>query len=84
MPKWKTHPAATTRCLQHACQVPTQAVEYTLTDPTGNARLAAGPLDAPLQPDAQNDFTTPREDAYPFTTLQLNSVPRRSASSWGF
>lgn len=69
---WRYNPAAFQARLP---DVPTHAVEYTLTDPTGNARLAAGPLDAPLQPDAQNDFTTPREDAYPFTTLQLNLSP---------
>ncbi len=63
--------------------VPTHAVQYTLTDPTDSARLAAGPLDAPLQPEHQNDFTQLRDDAYPFTTLQLNLSPNEISQLLG-
>mgnify|MGYP001162267405 FL=1 len=66
---WKYNPVVLQAKLK---SVPTQAVNYTVIDPTDSLRLAPSPLDDPLRPEKENDFTVEREEIYPFTTLALN------------
>ena len=66
---WKYNPVVLQAKLK---SVPTHAINYTISDPTDNGRLAASTMDAPLQPERENDFTVEREGIYPFTTLALN------------
>ncbi|MDG2213095.1 MAG: transglutaminase domain-containing protein, partial [Verrucomicrobiota bacterium] len=66
---WKYNPVVLQAKLK---SVPTHAINYTISDPAGNGRLAASTMDAPLQPERENDFTVEREGIYPFTTLALN------------
>jgi Ca-activated chloride channel family protein len=52
-------------------EMPSKAVHYLVTDPTGNARLAPSALDEPLMPEHKDSFSAPDETMYPHTTLTL-------------
>ena len=52
-------------------EIPSKAVNYLVTDPTGNERLAPSALDEPLLPKHKNKFSAPDETLYPHTTRAL-------------
>ena len=59
--------------------VPSQAVNYSVTGARGNERLPATKADAPLNPDRRNSFAPEQDEQYPGTTLALNLRPEETA-----
>ena len=63
--------------------VPTQAIDYRLIDPHHSERLAASPLDAPLDPKQGTGFEAEDRTVYPFTTLAVNVKGEEKAQLLG-